>query len=156
WRNIGRQQNKFRDNEKSNEGRPEQMKPNVGQFGSRVEYKRKQGERMESNKENNVGSNNETRKKWSLQKREYEALKKTTNKYSVLETLPDDDQVEINIMKDRMIEKWEEDRKKENEKNDQCATEDGSVEDDVLDDENEINENVTANEVKGRGGNILN
>ncbi|GKE89034.1 hypothetical protein Tco_1566509 [Tanacetum coccineum] len=78
--------------------------------GSRIDSKimenkmrEKARERMESNKDKNVRSNAETRKKWSLQKKESKALKKTTNKYSFLETLPKDDQVEINIVKDKMI-----------------------------------------------------
>ncbi|GJT53533.1 RNA-directed DNA polymerase, eukaryota, reverse transcriptase zinc-binding domain protein, partial [Tanacetum coccineum] len=74
WRNVGRHQNRFKDNEKQNEGRLKQVKPNVGQFRSRLEYRRKQGERMENNKDKNVGSNAETRKKWSMHKKEYEAL----------------------------------------------------------------------------------
>ncbi|GJS95239.1 RNA-directed DNA polymerase, eukaryota, reverse transcriptase zinc-binding domain protein [Tanacetum coccineum] len=64
-----------------------------------------------------------------------EAMKKTANKYSVLETIPEDNPMDINLMKDIMIEKWEEDRRHENERNVLNETEEGNMEDDVLDDE---------------------
>ncbi|GJV05765.1 hypothetical protein Tco_1343421 [Tanacetum coccineum] len=82
WRNVGNQQNRYKDKGKQKEVRPEQVKSNMGQFGRRWEYRRKQGERMENEKEQNDGNNAEPRKKWPLQTKEFEAMKKTANKYS--------------------------------------------------------------------------
>nr|GEY69581.1 hypothetical protein [Tanacetum cinerariifolium] len=93
-------------------------------------------------------------------------------------------QIEINLMKNTMIvdqflnkkiqpsvteasiwsqdmvkyfkEKWEENMRKENENNGQYVSEEGCLEEYVLDDETEFTKNVTANEIKGRGSNILN
>ncbi|GKC21274.1 RNA-directed DNA polymerase, eukaryota, reverse transcriptase zinc-binding domain protein [Tanacetum coccineum] len=87
-------------------------------------------------------------------------MKKTTNKFSILETLPEDDPIEMNMLKDRMIvdqflnkkiqpnvnetshwsqdmikyfkDKWEEGRKKEAEENTQKANNIRSEEDDIF------------------------
>ncbi|GJY65994.1 RNA-directed DNA polymerase, eukaryota, reverse transcriptase zinc-binding domain protein [Tanacetum coccineum] len=91
----------------------------------------------------NDGNNTEVRKQWPLKTKEYNAMKHTSNKYFVIDTLPEDNVIEMTVMKDRMIfdqflnkklqpsateasswsqdmiryfkEKWEEDRRKEKE-----------------------------------------
>ncbi|GKA78680.1 hypothetical protein Tco_0785217 [Tanacetum coccineum] len=84
----------------------------------------------------------------------YKAMKKSANKYSILEDLPEDDPVEIDTLKGRM-EKWKEDRVKEADMSNQQTMEDGNLEEDIVKSENELEENVIANEIAGRGSNIL-
>ncbi|GJR16523.1 hypothetical protein Tco_0799175 [Tanacetum coccineum] len=57
--------------------------------------------------------------------------------------------IEVQYRDKNNKEKWEEDRRHENERNVLNETEEGNMEDDVLDDELVFSENVTANEVKG-------
>ncbi|GJY96028.1 hypothetical protein Tco_0512389, partial [Tanacetum coccineum] len=99
-------------------------------------------ETFDQGKEKNEGNNNDGRKQRLLKNKEFEEMKRTANKFSILETLPDDDLVEIRILKDRMIEKWKDD-------------EDNVVED-IVEEVNELERNVIANEIVGRGSNILN
>ncbi|GJR19679.1 hypothetical protein Tco_0968206 [Tanacetum coccineum] len=69
-------------------------------------------------------------------------MKKSANRYSILNTLPEDDVTKIRILKDRIIEKW-----KEN---------DDIIEEDVIEEVCELEKNVSANEIVGRGKNVLN
>ena len=57
---------------------------------------------MENKRDNNVGTSS-GRKAWNLKEKEAEEMRKTANKYSVLSSLPDDDDQEIRILKDRII-----------------------------------------------------
>ncbi|PWA39134.1 ATPase, F1/V1/A1 complex, alpha/beta subunit, Zinc knuckle CX2CX4HX4C [Artemisia annua] len=65
------------------------------------EYRRKQfnGEK----KNNGNAGTSGVKKVWNLKEKEAEELRKTANKYSVLSSLPDDDDQELRILKDRII-----------------------------------------------------
>ncbi|GKD56852.1 hypothetical protein Tco_1290239 [Tanacetum coccineum] len=124
-RNLNHLQNMNKDKGGLQEGKFEQHRTNTDLVWNRVgnkkqEYMRKQ---PEVNKE------------------------KTANKYSILESLPDDDHVEIRILKDRMIGK---ERNKETEA---CNNED--EEDDIVEEVNELRGNVIANEINGKDNSIL-
>ncbi|GKG23581.1 hypothetical protein Tco_0391617 [Tanacetum coccineum] len=88
-------------------------------------------------------------------------MKRNANKYSILETLPDDDPVELGILKDRMIvdqfiikkiqpnvqeiKNWSQDMVKyfkEKWKDDA-----DNVEEDIVEEVNELERNVNANEI---------
>ncbi|GJR46911.1 hypothetical protein Tco_1315014 [Tanacetum coccineum] len=91
-----------------NEEKIEQHKYNNGPVWNiaeniKQEYRRKQPEVKEGERDKDVESNNVARKQWPIKNKEFEAMKNTTNKYSILENLPDDDPVEIRVLKDRMI-----------------------------------------------------
>ncbi|GJY56596.1 hypothetical protein Tco_0455711 [Tanacetum coccineum] len=101
---------------------------------------------------NNNGGNNGSRKQWPLKSNDFEALKKSANKYSILEDLPEDDPVEIDTLKGRMIK---EDRVKEADMTNQQRMEDNNLEEDIMDSEIELEVNVIANEIAGKGSNIL-
>ncbi|GJY16874.1 RNA-directed DNA polymerase, eukaryota, reverse transcriptase zinc-binding domain protein [Tanacetum coccineum] len=58
--------------------------------------------------------------------------KENANKFSILQTLPDDNPMELNILKDMMIEKWDEDSKKENANGAQNGDNSESDEDDII------------------------
>ncbi|GJV32713.1 RNA-directed DNA polymerase, eukaryota, reverse transcriptase zinc-binding domain protein [Tanacetum coccineum] len=60
---------------------------------------RKQPEVNEGERENRSAA----KEPWSINRKELEAMKKTANKYSILESLPDDDPVEMEILKGRMV-----------------------------------------------------
>ncbi|GJY63014.1 RNA-directed DNA polymerase, eukaryota, reverse transcriptase zinc-binding domain protein [Tanacetum coccineum] len=125
-------------------------------------------ENQEQSKENNGMTWNKG--KWELNNKEFQAMKKSANKYSILNSLPEDDLVELDMLKGRMIadqylnkkvqpskeeiSKWSLDmvgyfKMKWNE-----ARIKGWVEEDILSD-NEV-ENVIANEIGGRGNNLVN
>ncbi|GKC58902.1 RNA-directed DNA polymerase, eukaryota, reverse transcriptase zinc-binding domain protein [Tanacetum coccineum] len=137
------------DKGKQNEVRTEQDKSNSGINWNRFEnkkqeYRMKQKENKENQKEknmeNNNGGYNGSRKQWPLQSNEFKAKKKSANKYSILEDLPEDDPVEIDTLKGRM-EKWKEDRVKEADMSNQQTMEDGNLEEDIVKSENELEEN---------------
>ncbi|GJZ46689.1 RNA-directed DNA polymerase, eukaryota, reverse transcriptase zinc-binding domain protein [Tanacetum coccineum] len=96
---------------------------NANRFESkRREYRKKQLDKGEQEKEKNMGYNSASIKQWPLHNKEFEAMKNTESKFSILESLPDDNIQEINMLKDRMIiNKWEGDRRKEAEENAQKA-----------------------------------
>ncbi|GKC73630.1 RNA-directed DNA polymerase, eukaryota, reverse transcriptase zinc-binding domain protein, partial [Tanacetum coccineum] len=107
-RNLSHLQNMNKDKGGSQEGKFEQNKANNDPVWNRVgnkkqEYRRKQPEVNKEVNDKNVERNNATRKQWPINNMEFEAMKKTANKYSILESLPDDDPVEIRILKDGMI-----------------------------------------------------
>ncbi|GJT25191.1 hypothetical protein Tco_0895128 [Tanacetum coccineum] len=132
---------------------------NANRFESkRREYRKKQLDKGEQEKEKNMGYNSASIKQWPLHNKEFEAMKNTESKFSILESLPDDNIQEINMLKDRMIiNKWEGDRRKEAEENAQKAhKENGCMVEDIMDDVSELNENVVADEIDGRDTNILN
>nr|GEW18270.1 hypothetical protein [Tanacetum cinerariifolium] len=92
----------FEEQEKSNRmannvsGKCEQSQYNKGPAWNRVsnkkqEYERKQTEVKEGEKIHNIDNKSATRKQWPIKNKEFEAVKKTANKYSILESLPDDD-----------------------------------------------------------------
>nr|GEV37364.1 RNA-directed DNA polymerase, eukaryota, reverse transcriptase zinc-binding domain protein [Tanacetum cinerariifolium] len=110
--------------------------------------------------------------------KKFESMEKTANKYSILESLPEDDPVEIRILKDRMIvdqyinkktqpsvqevknwsqymigyfkEQWEKVRDK-----DKDSSENEEEEDDIMEELNELEGNVLANEITARDNSIL-
>nr|GEX26132.1 hypothetical protein [Tanacetum cinerariifolium]GEX28658.1 hypothetical protein [Tanacetum cinerariifolium] len=115
---------------------------NEGLIGKRFgykkqEYSRKQADNKGNRTNKNMANNAGNRKQWLLQHKEFEAIKKTINKFSILETIPKDDPMEMNMLKDMMIE---EDRKKEAEENTQKVDNIGSEEDDIFIKENVMNE----------------
>ncbi|GJS17916.1 RNA-directed DNA polymerase, eukaryota, reverse transcriptase zinc-binding domain protein [Tanacetum coccineum] len=121
-------------------------KNNKGVFGNNFRYKRQEyrikqtdykGKESDGTNDKKEGN----KKQWPLKQNEFEAMKKIANKFSILQSLLDDNLVEINTLKDRMIvdqflnrkiqpsvleinnwskdmikyfkEKWEEDRKRD-------------------------------------------
>ncbi|GJY18324.1 hypothetical protein Tco_0389815 [Tanacetum coccineum] len=121
-------------------------KNNKGVFGNNFGYKRQEYRRKQTDNKGKEsdGTNDKkegNKKQWPLKQNEFEAMKKTANKFRILQSLPDDNPVEINTFKDRMIidqflnrkiqpsvleinnwsndmikcfkEKWEEDRKRD-------------------------------------------
>ncbi|GJW84566.1 RNA-directed DNA polymerase, eukaryota, reverse transcriptase zinc-binding domain protein [Tanacetum coccineum] len=184
----GNMQNNNHDKGKMKEVRTEHTKSNMGpnwnRFGNKKqEYRMKKQENMEYQKEKNEGTSNENRKQWPLQSNDFEAMKKSANKYSVLEDLPKDNHVELKMLKDRMIvgkflnmkfqpsvqevknwskdmieyfkNKWEEDRKKESDQNKKQTQKDGEVDKDIIESDSELEENVLANEIEGRGSHMI-
>ncbi|GJT55893.1 hypothetical protein Tco_0990947 [Tanacetum coccineum] len=105
-RNYSNNHNNVIDKGKINVEKADYYKNNIymwNRFESRKqEYRKKQDETYDQGKEKNEGNGNDVRKQWPL-KKEFEAMKRTANKFSILETLPDDDPVKIRILKDRMI-----------------------------------------------------
>ncbi|GKD59612.1 hypothetical protein Tco_1297121 [Tanacetum coccineum] len=129
-------------------------------------------------KDKNEDNSKGIRKQWLINNKEFEAMKKTANKYSILESLPEDEAVEIRILKDRMIvdqyinkkmqfivqevknwsqdmigyfkEQWEKVRDK-----DKDLSENDEEEDDIMEELNELEGNVLANEIIGRDNSIL-
>ncbi|GJW18075.1 RNA-directed DNA polymerase, eukaryota, reverse transcriptase zinc-binding domain protein, partial [Tanacetum coccineum] len=79
----------------------------------RMENKKHNG--YKDNRKNNAGNNVENNK-WKVKEKVVENLRNTANKFSVLNTLPDDNDQELRTLKERMVvDKWEEDRQKESE-----------------------------------------
>ncbi|GKF84590.1 hypothetical protein Tco_0249488, partial [Tanacetum coccineum] len=97
----------------------------------------------DKNEDNSKG----IKKQCPINNKEFEAMKKTANKYFILESLPEDDPVEIRILKDRMIGKV---RDKDND-----SSENEEEEDDIMEELNELEGNVLDNEISGRDNSIL-
>ncbi|PWA41530.1 RNA-directed DNA polymerase, eukaryota, Reverse transcriptase zinc-binding domain protein [Artemisia annua] len=108
------------------------------------------------------------RKVWNLKAKEAEGMKKSVNKYAVLHSLPDDDDQELRILKDRMIvdhflnknveptpieaANWTEDMRKYYK--DKSVVEivnevEGDKAEDVVSDTEGITKNIEVNEVNG-------
>ncbi|GKC10678.1 RNA-directed DNA polymerase, eukaryota, reverse transcriptase zinc-binding domain protein, partial [Tanacetum coccineum] len=153
------------DREKQTVENQEQSKENNGMTWNKVnkkqEYRKKQTEEKVAEKGKNVSNNEGNKGKWELNNKEFQAMKKSANKYSILNSLLEDDPVELDMLKGRMIadqylnkkvqpskeeiSKWSLDmvgyfKMKWNE-----ARIKGWVEEDILSD-NEV-ENVIANEI---------
>nr|GEY27163.1 RNA-directed DNA polymerase, eukaryota, reverse transcriptase zinc-binding domain protein [Tanacetum cinerariifolium] len=125
---------------------------------------KKHNENIDPVKEKTEGSNNENRKQWLLKNKEFEAMKRTANKFLILGTLPDDDPVEIRRLKDRIIviqfinkkiqpsvqeiKNWFQDMVKYF--IEKWKDGDDYVEEDILEEVSELERNVTANEIDGR------
>ncbi|PWA61869.1 hypothetical protein CTI12_AA365960 [Artemisia annua] len=89
---------------KSSEGQYKQneFKRNFNYSHNRhQEYRKKQANEEKKNN-SNVGSSG-VKKVWNLQEKEVEEMRKTANKYSVLDSLPEDDDQELRILKDRIV-----------------------------------------------------
>nr|GEW53824.1 hypothetical protein [Tanacetum cinerariifolium] len=113
------------------------------------EYRKKQVVEKVAEKGKNTSNKEESKGKYELNNKEFKAMKKTANKYSILETLPDDDPVELNILKERMVV----DQNKEVKKKMRLEIKDGWKKIFLSDSEEE---NVIANEIDGRGSNLVN
>ncbi|GJZ96178.1 RNA-directed DNA polymerase, eukaryota, reverse transcriptase zinc-binding domain protein, partial [Tanacetum coccineum] len=157
-------------------------KNNEGVFGNNFRYKRQEYRRKQTDNKGKEsdGTNDKkegNKKQWPLKQNEFKAMKKTANKFSILQSLPDDNPVEINTLKDRMIvdqflnrkiqpsvleisnwsndmikcfkEKWEEDRKRDADNDMQKNESMESDEEDVITEVNGMKENVIANEIPG-------
>ncbi|GJY29441.1 RNA-directed DNA polymerase, eukaryota, reverse transcriptase zinc-binding domain protein [Tanacetum coccineum] len=182
-RNLSHLQNMNKDKGGLQEGKFERHKANNDQVWNRVgnkkqEYRKKQPEVNKEVNDKNVERNNATRKQWPINNMEFEAMKKTANKYSILESLPDDDPVEIRILKDGMIvdqyinkktqpsvqeaknwtqdmvgyfkAQWEKGRNKDTEA---CNNEE--EDDDIIEEVNGLGGNVIAYEINGKDNSIL-
>ncbi|GKC28185.1 hypothetical protein Tco_1035479 [Tanacetum coccineum] len=100
---------------------------------------------MKSKEGNNVKSN-----KWQVKDNVVEEIRKTANKFFVLDSLLEDDDQELRILKERM-EKWEEDMLKErNAKNEANEIKD------VLEINNGTTKVMGDNEINGIEGRVLN
>ncbi|GKD36245.1 RNA-directed DNA polymerase, eukaryota, reverse transcriptase zinc-binding domain protein [Tanacetum coccineum] len=181
WKNTNFMQYSYKGNGKLKEVRAE--KNNKGVFGNsfgykRQEYIRKQTDSKGKESDVNSGKNEGNKKQWPLKHNEFEAMKKTANKFTILQILPDDNPMELNTLKDKMIvdqflnnkiqpsvmeisnwsndmvkyfkERWEEDRKRDA---DNDVQKDGSMEsdeEDIVAEVNGMKENVITNEITGR------
>ncbi|GKC33677.1 RNA-directed DNA polymerase, eukaryota, reverse transcriptase zinc-binding domain protein [Tanacetum coccineum] len=141
------------------------------------EYRKKQVDdtNNEKNKTENVGMKN----KWNVKEKEVDDLRKTANKYYVLDSLPEDNDQELRMLKERMIvdkfldkklqptliesmswskdmikyfkEKWEEDRQKEHhDVNNEVVVKD------VINLSSGTTKVMVDNEVNGMEDNVLN
>ncbi|GJW24772.1 RNA-directed DNA polymerase, eukaryota, reverse transcriptase zinc-binding domain protein [Tanacetum coccineum] len=173
-RNYGYTQNNVRDNGKLNNEKADTYKNNRygwnGVENRRQEYRKKQVETFDQGKEKSEGNHNAGRKQWPLKSKEFREMKRSANKYSILETLPEDDPMKIRILKDRIIvdqyitkkiqpsvqeiKNWSQDmikyfkgKWKKDEEN---------VEEDIVEEVGELERNVIANEIAGRRSNVLN
>nr|GEU70675.1 hypothetical protein [Tanacetum cinerariifolium] len=82
----------------------------------RPENIKKEYRKRQTHAENNVKSkesNNVKSNKWKVKDNVVEEIRKTANKFSVLDSPPEDNDQEQRILIERMIEKWEEDGLKE-------------------------------------------
>lgn len=67
----------------------------------RQEYRKKQKENGSNLNEKGQSSNNENKKQWKMNEKDMEALKKSANKYSVLNDIPDDETQDLSMLKGR-------------------------------------------------------
>lgn len=88
-------------NEQHNQNVPKQNRGFNYNTYQQQEYRRKQNN-MVSKNNSNAGTSG-GRRVWNLKEKEAEEMRKTVNKYSVLNTLPEDDDQELRILKDRII-----------------------------------------------------
>ncbi|GJW84489.1 RNA-directed DNA polymerase, eukaryota, reverse transcriptase zinc-binding domain protein [Tanacetum coccineum] len=173
-KNFGYYQNYVRDKGKSTNEKADSIRNNrngwTGVVNKRQEYRKKQGETSEQGKESNMENNNDGRKQWPLKNKEFEEMKKSANRYSILDTLPEDDVTEIRILKDRIIvdqyitkkiqpsvqeiKNWSQDMIKYFKE--KWKENDDIIEEDVIEEVCELERNVSANEIVGRGKNVLN
>ncbi|GJR71586.1 RNA-directed DNA polymerase, eukaryota, reverse transcriptase zinc-binding domain protein [Tanacetum coccineum] len=119
-----------------------------------VQYRNKENEVKGSKtvKDENVNvkkNSNVQSKVWPIQKDNLNAMKKTANKYVVLSEMNEEERNELNVLKDRIIEKWAEDRLKEDNK-------DAKNLEDVIENEEQVDYNWLAVEIKGGDATVLN
>ncbi|PWA85577.1 hypothetical protein CTI12_AA064980 [Artemisia annua] len=95
--------NPVRRNEQSNQNG---QRHNVNKRSFNHDYNQQDGGRKGSNWENRnngIYGQPEVRRVWNLKAKEAEGMKQSVNKYAVLHSLPEDDDQELRILKDRMI-----------------------------------------------------
>ncbi|PWA98940.1 hypothetical protein CTI12_AA014200 [Artemisia annua] len=164
--------NPVRRNEQSNQNG---QRHNVNNRNFNHAYNQQDGGRKVSNWENkNNGNNGQpgARRVWNLKAKEAEGMKQSVNKYAVLHSLPEDDDQELRILKDRMIvdqflnknvqptpseaANWTEDMRKYHTKK-SVITEGNSNADTSVEDVVSDAEGITKNmEVNGLGTQMLN
>ncbi|GJV73949.1 hypothetical protein Tco_1493944 [Tanacetum coccineum] len=175
--------------ENNNNGIPPNVRSNISSFRQnsdvnrinshepRHEYRRKQGD-AEINDKSNDASNKDNNR-WLVKDKVVEELRKTTNKFSALDSLPEDNDQELRMLKDRMFvdkylnkkiqptpneamswskdmakyfkDKWEEDRQKKMEEDNG-----NDVFEDVCSDFSGIAKTMEDNEIDGIEGRVLN
>ncbi|PWA64400.1 hypothetical protein CTI12_AA207180 [Artemisia annua] len=67
------------------------------------EYRKKQKENGSDQNERGQSSNNVNKRQWKVNEKDMEALKRSANKYSVLNDVQDDDSQDLNVLKEREI-----------------------------------------------------
>ncbi|GKA45647.1 RNA-directed DNA polymerase, eukaryota, reverse transcriptase zinc-binding domain protein [Tanacetum coccineum] len=175
--------------ENNNNGIPPNVRSNISSFRQnsdvnrinshepRHEYRRKQGDAEINDKRNDASNKDNNR--WLVKDKVVEELRKTTNKFSAFDSLPEDNGQELRMLKDIMFvdkylnkkiqptpneamswskdmakyfkDKWEEDRQKKMEEDNG-----NDVFEDVCSDFSGIAKTMEDNEIDGIEGRVLN